>query len=147
MSHSNNTKICKRCLALKPSDEFYSNGAKCKVCVRECVRQRYLSEDGHSKVTKYEKRRVKDPGRKAQVACYTKAHRRAHPDRYQARTAVGNAIRDGRLVRKPCEACGSERSEAHHDDYSRPLDVRWFCRRDHRAEEGRLSYMEAKIEP
>lgn len=38
----------------------------------------------------------------------------------------------GRLVRKPCEACGSEKSQAHHDDYSKPLDVRWFCFKHHR---------------
>jgi len=31
----------------------------------------------------------------------------------------------------PCEICGCEKSEAHHDDYSRPLDVRWLCRVHH----------------
>lgn len=47
-----------------------------------------------------------------------------------AHVAVGNAIRDGRLVKGPCEHEGPEcsgRVEAHHEDYARPLEVRWLC--------------------
>lgn len=47
-----------------------------------------------------------------------------------ARHAVNNAIRDGRLKRGRCEVCG-KRAEAHHVDYSKPLEVRWLCRRHH----------------
>jgi hypothetical protein len=46
---------------------------------------------------------------------------------------VKGAITDGSLVRQPCETCGKLASEAHHDDYSKPLDVRWLCRKHHRA--------------
>jgi hypothetical protein len=53
--------------------------------------------------------------------------------------AVNNAVRDGRLVRKPFEGCGTTiRVEAHHDDYAKPLEVRWFCRTCHRAEHDAL---------
>jgi hypothetical protein len=47
--------------------------------------------------------------------------------------AVNLAIEDGTLKRQPCETCGSNdggpgpRTTAHHDDYSKPLDVRWMC--------------------
>ena len=37
----------------------------------------------------------------------------------------------GKLIQKPCEVCGDAKSQMHHDDYSKPLDVRWFCRRHH----------------
>jgi hypothetical protein len=57
-------------------------------------------------------------------------HNRAHPDRYRARTAVSNALKSGLLARKPCEICG-EPAQAHHEDYSRPLDVRWRCFEHH----------------
>lgn len=54
------------------------------------------------------------------------------PEKYVARSAVGNALRSGRLVRQPCERCGAtERVEAHHEDYSRPLDVNWLCKDCH----------------
>jgi hypothetical protein len=55
----------------------------------------------------------------------------AHAQRLFARTQARNAIRRGDLVRKPCEVCGDSRTQAHHDDYEKPLDVRWSCRQHH----------------
>jgi len=62
-----------------------------------------------------------------------------HPVEHAARKAVYNAVRSGRLVREPCEACGSTKSQGHHDDYSKPLDVRWLCRPCHDREHGKLA--------
>ena len=31
---------------------------------------------------------------------------------------------------QPCEVCG-ESAQRHHDDYSKPLEVRWLCTRHH----------------
>jgi len=54
------------------------------------------------------------------------------PEREAARRAVAIAVRAGRLVRGPCERCGmTTKVEGHHDDYSRPLDVRWLCSTHH----------------
>jgi hypothetical protein len=53
-----------------------------------------------------------------------------NPVKRKAHEMAGNAIRDGRLIRQPCETCG-ERAQAHHDDYSKPLDVRWLCTTHH----------------
>jgi hypothetical protein len=41
---------------------------------------------------------------------------------------VRSAVRAGRLVRAACETCGATKTQGHHDDYSKPLDVRWLCR-------------------
>ena len=50
------------------------------------------------------------------------------PVKVSARIAVNNAVRDGRLKKRPCEACGSTtRINAHHPDYSKPLEVVWLC--------------------
>lgn len=48
-----------------------------------------------------------------------------------ARQAVQRALRSGELERKPCEVCGNEKADAHHDDYDKPIDVRWLCRKHH----------------
>lgn len=57
--------------------------------------------------------------------------RRENPRRYAAHLHVENLKRLGILTPEPCEVCG-EKAEAHHDDYDRPGDVRWLCRRHHR---------------
>jgi hypothetical protein len=54
-----------------------------------------------------------------------------YPEKVAARTAVANALRDGRLTKAPCEKCGAEPAHAHHDNYAFPLDVRWLCQQHH----------------
>lgn len=44
-----------------------------------------------------------------------------------AHRSVLKAIREGRLTRQPCQECGTAPAEAHHPDYSQPLDVLWLC--------------------
>lgn len=83
----------------------------------------------------------------------TKAWRAANPDRVKdmrsrwvdahreririsgrARDAVARAIERGDLVRPgTCEECGVtvKRIEAAHDDYTKPLQVRWLCKPCH----------------
>jgi len=51
--------------------------------------------------------------------------------RRQARFAVKIAVEAGRLTRQPCEKCDNPKSEAHHEDYSQPLNVMWLCRKHH----------------
>lgn len=54
-----------------------------------------------------------------------------------ARAAVSEAIRKGELT--PPKTCSLEtlechgRIEAHHDDYNKPLDVKWLCTTHHNA--------------
>jgi hypothetical protein len=55
--------------------------------------------------------------------------------RHIARAYVGVYVRTGRLRPKPCEQCGTTRLV--HNDYSKPLAVRWLCQRHHRAEHAR----------
>ena len=50
-----------------------------------------------------------------------------------AHQALRGALKRGLLERQPCEICGAAETEAHHDDYDRPLAVRWLCRAHHRA--------------
>ena len=58
------------------------------------------------------------------------------PEREHARRLTRAEIAAGRLVPLPCEVCGEAKAQAHHDEYSKPLDVRWLCVEHHRAHHG-----------
>ena len=62
---------------------------------------------------------------------YRRRQKEREPEHERVRALTYNAIKRGVLVRQPCEACGAVKSEAHHDDYTKPLDVRWLCRAHH----------------
>jgi ribosomal protein S27AE len=51
----------------------------------------------------------------------------------RCRERCAHAIRTGKLVRLACEKCGAEKAQAHHEDYSKPFDVKWLCSKCHAA--------------
>jgi len=50
----------------------------------------------------------------------------------QVHRTVCQAIKNGELEREPCQVCGNPRTEGHHRDYTKPLDVNWLCRLHHK---------------
>lgn len=108
-------KTCFKCKALLPIEEFYKHPGmadghlgKCKACTRKDVR------DNRNVYMK----------RPRIVSDIDKATKR------RAAVTLNNALRDGRVKQHECLVCGGK-SEAHHPDYSRPLDVVWLCRAHH----------------
>lgn len=53
--------------------------------------------------------------------------------RHGARIVLNKAVKSGQVVKaSACEDCGSSHDlQAHHADYSKPLDVSWLCRKCH----------------
>lgn len=132
--------ICGTCGKDKDVSMFYeSNRWKCKECVKAGVSANYAAR--REQYAEYERKRFMDRDRRAKAVEYQRRRRALNREKYVANSAVGSAIRDGRIVRLPCEVCGSLKSEAHiHDDYSRPLDVRWLCRKHHLEIHGKVAY-------
>jgi len=129
--------ICRQCNT--ETDDFYaSNRSRCKACVRAKVRQ--YRQENIERVKEYDRKRGQLPHRKAAVRArahryagkYKDAFTEANPEKRAAHVAAGNAIRSGRLKALPCERCGyAVGVQAHHEDYSKPLDVIWLCTRCH----------------
>lgn len=82
------------------------------------------------------------PHQKCCLAChatYMRTWRKAHlPTAEQKRKSICRSylnvyVRRGKVERKCCEVCGEKKVLARHLDYSKPLEVKWLCRRHHLA--------------
>ena len=144
------SKICFKCNVEKEITDFYAHPAtrdghlnKCKECAKRDVREH--RENNLERIRQYDTERANNPERILARKEYRKtpqgraavlrSHRKwakNNPLKRDATVKVGNAVRDGRLLKQPCEVCGETVVEAHHDDYSKPLDVRWLCNEHHR---------------
>jgi hypothetical protein len=63
-----------------------------------------------------------------------KKYRDKYPEKYKARNTLRNAVKSGKVKKGKCEV-GEEckgRMEAHHNDYSKPLEVNWLCQKHHK---------------
>jgi hypothetical protein len=111
-------KKCPRCQKEKPLDSFHKDNTKssgyncyCKLCKKEKDAQSYFYSE-------------QEKNRKIEWIL-------KFPERKKAHMKVYHAIKNGVLIKEPCFMCG-EKAEAHHPDYSRPLDVVWLCSQHHR---------------
>jgi hypothetical protein len=55
--------------------------------------------------------------------------------RAAARRKLNLYVYYGKIKKLPCEVCGASHVEAHHPDYSKPLEVEWLCPEHHRERE------------
>lgn len=105
---------CKKCKHREYMNDYYRRNP-------EKVRASSIA----SRERRVEKARAYDSAR-------AKQRRDAVPaEKKRAREYIENAVYYGRLTKLPCELCGDEKTEGHHDDYSKPKDVRWLCHRHH----------------
>lgn len=132
------TKRCIKCLRVAPVEEFYAQKGcidgyrnSCKVCLNS--RSRQYRKENRKRISEYERERRGNDKRRDARRLHLRREAIVNPEKTSARKAVSLALRDGSLVRKPCEACGvTEKVQAHHADYNKPLDVRWLCFKHHR---------------
>jgi hypothetical protein len=144
----NDLKTCFKCGQTKPRSEFYAHKqmadgllGKCKECTKADTAARFahkMATDYVFQIVERARHRAKAERRwKEGKASPTKpetikAWRKRNPEKVRCHNAVARAIRSGKLVRGPCEVCGTTNNvHAHHDDYSKPLEVRWLCAAHH----------------
>lgn len=130
-------KRCFKCGRIKPLSEFYAHKQmrdgrlnKCKECTRRDTRER----------------RSCHPDKELETRLSACAR---NPTRKNAYMAVDAAVRAGVISRPDrCMGCGcsdtEHRIEAHHSDYSKPLEVIWLCTPCHRAMDARRRAQEEK---
>lgn len=124
-------RTCNECGEAKTLSDYYHykgkpHGKKCKPCINAAVKKNRAANIEHYRA--YDRSR----GNRLPPE-YLAEYREKYPQKYKAKNMVGNAVRDKKLFRAPCEICGSEDSvHAHHNDYAKPLNVRWLCASHHR---------------
>lgn len=145
--------LCKKCGLIKPSSDFYSSQNDCKECTKKRVKERRAANADYYREFDRERAHLphrvearkayaatdkgKEARRRAQAAYLKRSPEKrkesikkwidANREKRKAHNDVLLALYHGTLKPAPCESCGATPTQAHHDDYSRPLDVRWLC--------------------
>jgi hypothetical protein len=126
-------KLCRTCNTEKNEGDFGKRSAsvdglaaKCKSCQSEYDKKRAMLPRRIKAREEYAKTdKGIAAGNKAK-----KAWEARNAIKRGAATIVGNAIRDGKLEKQYfCSVCSIDDViiHGHHDDYAKPLEVRWLC--------------------
>lgn len=142
-------KLCRTCWKVKDHSMFGIRAAspdglsaKCRSCQsaydkaramsphRVAARAAYAATDaGIAAISKAKKKYNRGEKKKQATARW----QQENSVKRAAHIIVGSSLKSGVLTKAPCVSCGSEKSQAHHEDYSKPLLVVWLCAKCHRA--------------
>lgn len=120
---------CKDCCSRRRRENYEEN----KKQILE-DRKKYYRENKEkfaNYVSKYQKN---SPKYRQYQNKYLIKKRKSYDQKFLSRQIVQLALK-GKMIFKPskCTKCeNAERIEAHHEDYSRPLDIIWVCYQCHR---------------
>lgn len=141
-------KTCQACLEVKPVSDFYRHSMtadgfypKCKKChCKQCKNNRQVDikeyRKRHRERNRIETRKasIQKPYQKSLASGEhtrrTQAWRVKNPEKYQAHLEVKKALYHGQIQKMGCVICGGK-AQAHHEDYSKPLEVIWLCHTHH----------------
>lgn len=137
------TNVCKVCTKIHYKDKHYNEHRN-----EYLERSRKQKKNDHESYLEYlrnyyneNKEKLREKNKEYQKNNRDKINERSRRYRKievvsmkeKARDKVQKAIRKGTLVRpSTCDDCGQDMFvEAHHEDYSKPLDVQWLCKDCH----------------
>lgn len=89
---------------------------------RECKRKYRL--ENREKIRQYSREYYQQHKKEAKE--YNRRYRKNNREKKTAHDRVKYALRTGKIKKQPC-ACGCEEVEAHHENYSHPLEIKWIC--------------------
>ncbi len=132
------TKVCPKCHQKKPLDQFHHRSGTnrlqswCKVCTSIVKSRVTYAKNPDLKNQKVKLYRQTPRGKEGMLRQSAAAYLRG-PLKASARTKLRYAVKTGKMI-KPveCESCKQQKPlQAHHSDYSKPLDVKWLCKSCH----------------
>ncbi len=137
------TKICGKCKQGKELSEFYQHKRDgyqsiCKACKRELGR--VYNKTPHRK--EYNRQKYQEWVDKGGLQEY-----KQRPEIKEKVLAIAKANqkkRSGKIIPQPCEVCGVDDAQMHHNDYSKPLAIRWLCQLHHTQEHLKIRKAEGK---
>lgn len=130
-------KKCYSCGQIKPSEtDFHRNRAQRDGRATACKKCRIRIEDARrrgnpERAARYDKaRRARH---REQRMAYQREWKKRFPEKYVAHYTYRNALSRGKIARpSKCSACGVAcKPDGHHEDYSKPLEITWLCRKCH----------------
>lgn len=140
-------KRCSKCSEVKPLSFFTRDNSRnppCRHLCKVCESAYETSDERKLQRNNYNKSRRDHPIAREREKRHAVAYRTRYPEKEMAKQAVRRAVARGALmVPDSCEICGSKPGynriggrllHAHHEDYSRPLEIRWVCISCHAAE-------------
>jgi len=126
-------KKCTRCDKEKDETEFFKHKRDGLQCwCKDCKKEYQRSDKVKEYMVRYNKKyQQTDRGKELQLN-RVKKYQKLNPEKRKAQNDLNHAIRAGKLERLLCEICGTSNNvHGHHDDYDKPFDVRWLCRKHH----------------
>lgn len=127
---------CSKCRKFLPKDAFYKDKlsfagikSQCKICHRETTIKTRDPDNARRINREYMRRaRQTNPG-KYRVRERLATRQRPKNEKTKAREILNGAVVSGKIIKPTnCSQCGKLRKvTAHHDDYSKPLQVKWLC--------------------
>lgn len=145
-------KICRKCGKELDIESFYKHkkmaDGRLNVCI-DCTKSRVKKhrDENIERIREYDRERSKreesvlarkkySKTERGKLAHYkgNKEYRIRFPIKYAAHVLIGNAVKYGFLKKDTnCSVClSTEKIEAHHDDYSKPMEIRWLCEKCHK---------------
>jgi hypothetical protein len=98
----------------------------CNICNTERLKKYRSTKEGMEKISK---------------AVYKSTKK--HQNKQDARKVLNNNLKLGNIKKpKYCEACNKKKLlQAHHHDYTKPLDVLWLCNQCHSINDNRKEWV------